>query len=384
MKIIIRIILILVLSSLLISCGADGGGSSDSTPSWVLTKTGVKTSYTDYDDGYYQAGAEPEFTRDDTLEIVTDNLHGLMWQDNDAVGSAVYTWQDATSYCENLDLAGYTDWRLPEIDELESIIDYGEHDIISTFNHKNPSWSATVNDADLAWAYGANAKMQFMDLNDLSSIPIEKSTLTTCRCVRGKKHHQLFHKDDDNDIIYDNATGLIWNKSYVNTLNWMNSIELCKNSSLGGYNDWRLPNISELFSIIDKNNSITSFYSIFGEITTTAFWTSNRIKSIGIDSALMFLVGYEELYLPSVTPFTISGTDYNLDGLYDEYQFNMNTFLSTDDSEFYNSLSQCSGHQTFEILFSDTTLTTDEASMMQVMFTDTSYDDCLFEVLCVR
>jgi hypothetical protein len=381
-----------------------------------LTKTGVKTSYTDYDDGYYQAGAEPSFTRDETLEIVTDNLQGLMWQDNDAVGSAVYTWQDATSYCENLDLAGYTDWRLPEIDELESIIDYGEHGIISTFNHKNPSWSATVNDAGLAWAYGTNAMMQFMDLNDLSSLPIEKTTLTTCRCVRGKEHHQLFHKDDDNDIIYDNATGLMWKKSQSSNLNWSDAINYCNNLSSGGYHDWRLPNVRELFSIINKNNSIISFNPIFGETKTTAFWTSNRIKSVGIDSALLLIIGYQQLYLPSIMPFTISATDYDLDGLYDAYTFDMNTFLSTEDSEFYDSLSQCSGQsQTFEVSFSSTTLTTvetatvetttmqtiletmqtmqtiletdttpDEATMMQAMFTYTSYDDCLYEVLCVR
>lgn len=150
-----RFLLIVIISSTLISCGieselTDSEGSHNTQSEWILTKTGVQTSYTDYDDGYYQSGAEPNFFRDDTLGVVTDKLHKLMWQDNDAVGSTTYTWTEAVAYCEYLELAGYSDWRLPEMDELESIIDYGERDIISVFQHKNPSWSSTINNASLA------------------------------------------------------------------------------------------------------------------------------------------------------------------------------------------------------------------------------------------
>ena len=37
----------------------------------------------------------------------------------------ILPWCDALSYCENLSLAGHDDWRLPNIRELESIVDYG-------------------------------------------------------------------------------------------------------------------------------------------------------------------------------------------------------------------------------------------------------------------
>jgi hypothetical protein len=56
---------------------------------------------------------------------VTDNGTGLMWQQATAPGT--YTWQQALAYCENLDLAGYTDWRLPTVKELESLADYSRY-----------------------------------------------------------------------------------------------------------------------------------------------------------------------------------------------------------------------------------------------------------------
>jgi len=56
---------------------------------------------------------------------VTDTDTGLMWQQATAPGA--YTWQQALSYCENLTLAGYPDWRLPNRNELQSLVDYSRH-----------------------------------------------------------------------------------------------------------------------------------------------------------------------------------------------------------------------------------------------------------------
>jgi hypothetical protein len=51
----------------------------------------------------------------------TDTATGLMWAKKDN-GDGV-TWQQAVDYCSNLQLAGYRDWRLPTIDELQGIYD---------------------------------------------------------------------------------------------------------------------------------------------------------------------------------------------------------------------------------------------------------------------
>lgn len=53
--------------------------------------------------------------------IVTDSTTGLQWQD-DAVGSTM-TWTAAIDHCENLTLDAYSDWRLPNLKELTSIMD---------------------------------------------------------------------------------------------------------------------------------------------------------------------------------------------------------------------------------------------------------------------
>jgi Protein of unknown function (DUF1566) len=53
---------------------------------------------------------------------ISDNATGLMWMQDD--GGKGMNWQDALNYAENKDFAGYTDWRLPDTKELESIVDY--------------------------------------------------------------------------------------------------------------------------------------------------------------------------------------------------------------------------------------------------------------------
>jgi hypothetical protein len=82
---------------------------------------------------------------------VTDIDTGLMWQQASAPGGHVWEWEQALNYCENLSLAGYDDWRLPNINEIQSIVDYSLHDppIDTTyFPDMEPLsvyWSSTTN-----------------------------------------------------------------------------------------------------------------------------------------------------------------------------------------------------------------------------------------------
>lgn len=86
---------------------------------------------------------------------VTDPNTGLMWQQNEV---EKMTWQAALSHCEKMQLAGYEDWRLPDRNELQSLVDYQSYDpcvdknifsgILSDYY-----WSSTtdVNHPESAW-----------------------------------------------------------------------------------------------------------------------------------------------------------------------------------------------------------------------------------------
>ncbi|HBB66666.1 MAG: hypothetical protein A2X28_03650 [Elusimicrobia bacterium GWA2_56_46] len=97
-----------------------------------VVDTGQTTSYDIGDDADYNpAGAQLSYTVNSD-NTVTDNRTGLMWRrcsqgktdDATCSGTAVtYTWTDALAQCET-EASDYSDWRLPNMKELFSIIKY--------------------------------------------------------------------------------------------------------------------------------------------------------------------------------------------------------------------------------------------------------------------
>lgn len=63
--------------------------------------------------------------RNNETGVVRDRLTGLVWQDNIDFANvlAPMSWNQAIGYCEALDLGGYDDWRMPNLNELYSIVD---------------------------------------------------------------------------------------------------------------------------------------------------------------------------------------------------------------------------------------------------------------------
>lgn len=213
---------------------------------------------------------------------VKDNNTSLMWQQQD--DGLVRTWSDANTYCENLTLGGYADWRLPTEKELISIMDYGRYNPsidLTVFPDTKSSiyWSSTINANNEEAAWTAFFNFGYDD-NYYS-----KLYTNFVRCVRGSPLIFGDLVDNQNGTVTDNSTGLIWQKADTGPVNWSNALGYCENLLLGGYSDWRLPDIKELKSLSDDikyNHAIDVIF--FPSAHASYYWSSTTCTS-GMDFA---------------------------------------------------------------------------------------------------
>ena len=89
---------------------------------------------------------------------VSDSETGLEWQDNSDTTSSTYTWQEAINHCETLTLDTHDDWRLPNVNELKTLVDRSKRNPAirgNVFEYVQSSyyWSSTsyVGDEPTAW-----------------------------------------------------------------------------------------------------------------------------------------------------------------------------------------------------------------------------------------
>ena len=102
-------------------------------------------------DGEYQRGfawPEPRFT-DHEDGTATDKFTGFMWTRDANLPGGSKNWQEALDYVAAMNAGtyenfGYTDWSLPNVRELHSLIDFGEHEPALTSGHPfinvQPEW----------------------------------------------------------------------------------------------------------------------------------------------------------------------------------------------------------------------------------------------------
>lgn len=167
-------------------------------PTRLLPKTGKIDSTLFGDDGFYEAGwwkgreninNKTRFIAKtiDGDDVVLDNATGLMWAaDGNELGcnsGNTLAWIAGVQYAIALDFAGFTDWRLPNVNELVSLINRGLFDpAIEEPPFSNTTlfkyWSSTVNQKIVANAFWVG-----FDVGTLS----HESLLFPeyIRCVRG-------------------------------------------------------------------------------------------------------------------------------------------------------------------------------------------------------
>ena len=120
---------------------------------------------------------------DNNNGTVSDRETGLTWQQTENCCSGQRL---ARNYCEALVLAGHDDWRLPNIKELESIVDdEANHPSINTVFFPLTAtnilgfWSSTAYAADTHYFWKVN-----FETGDLNHYSVEEEELRI-RCVRG-------------------------------------------------------------------------------------------------------------------------------------------------------------------------------------------------------
>ncbi len=273
-----RAIAVTLLVPMTVATPDEGIAASDSTLSYPLVDTGQTACYDDDggqiscpESGEALAGQDAQYSgfqssyTDNGDGTVSDNVTGLMWQQTpDNIGMS---WQEAVGYCSALELAGHDDWGIPTTKELFSISDFSEgwpyldttyFSIAGTSVSKDEQYWAdyyvgTTVEGGSAAAFGVNH-----GTGHIKAYAAEVSGRfgNYVRCVRGDTYGVNDFVDNGDGTVTDNATGLMWQQADSGGgMDWGSALAYAESATIGDHNDWRLPNIKELQSIVDYTHS---------------------------------------------------------------------------------------------------------------------------------
>jgi len=226
---------------------------------------------------------------------VNDLVTGLMWtQSTDTNGDGKInaqdklTYDEAMTYAKSAKAGGYSDWRVPTIKELYSLILFdgtdpsgmksntGTADIIPFLDHTTFDIAAGDTDAgertiDSQFISQTKYVSKTMKTDETvfgvnfidgrikgygMSTPRGEKTFYTLLVRGNTQYGENDFSDSNSSTITDNATGLTWQQGDSQTaLSWNSAISYCETLTLAGVSDWRLPNAKELQSIVDYTRS---------------------------------------------------------------------------------------------------------------------------------
>jgi Protein of unknown function (DUF1566) len=247
------------------------------------------------------SGIQPSYTlSSDGLTVYDDNT-GLTWQrspdtnsDSTLTKSDKLTWEQAQAYPATLNaekFGGYSDWRLPTIRELYSLINFDGIDPSGYSGTDTSGLTPFIDTNYFRFAYGQNsAGERIIDSQYASSTKYVSTTMNGQQtlfgvnfadgrikgyglsmpggpektffiiCVRGNPEYGINKFVDNGDgTLSDNATDLMWSQLDSGTgMDWQDALAWVQQKNAEnylGHNDWRLPNAKELQSIVDYSRS---------------------------------------------------------------------------------------------------------------------------------
>jgi hypothetical protein len=229
---------------------------------------------------------------------VLDNVTGLMWEGsptsatftNKGDNSAGDASTDVAAVNTN-NLCGHNDWRMPSINELQSILDYGVAvTLVNNVVHIDSTWFPNTLFDFSYWTLhsGSDPYAWIMDFaSGYTTIGSPENTAGYVRLVRGVAvSAQRFVLSADGSEVTDQHTGLIWRRCSEG-MNWngtncdgtaspyTHEAALLRAANQAGSVAWRLPNIKELHSLADQTLSNPAINTTFFPATSSYYWSSS-------------------------------------------------------------------------------------------------------------